>query len=192
MKFRLKVIGLFLSVLLVPSSIAEAQSNTWDVVKDQSFILFAGTQTGNAFEGRFENFEVAIDFDPDEPANARVRATINAASAVTGDNQRDEALPEKAWFNVVEFPQIVFLAEGFEKVGPSEFTTNGILTVLGVEHKLPFPFRLDLVDNSARMNAELTLNRQQLGIGSGPWAEGKWVGLDVNVQIQIEAVRAEP
>ncbi len=192
MKLRLSVIGLFLSMLLVSSLTVEAQSNTWKVVKDQSFIVFAGTQTGNAFEGRFENFEIEIDFDPNEPTNARVRASINAASAVTGDNQRDEALPGKDWFNVAEFPRIVFQAEGFEKVGPSEFTTNGILTVLGVEHELQFPFRLDLVDNSARMKADLTLNRQQLGIGSGPWTEGKWVGLEVNVQIQINAVRAEP
>lgn len=182
-------------LLIAPAALsisAGAQTNTWNVVKDQSFISFTGTQTGNAFEGRFRNFGVGIEFDPNDPASARVRATIEAASAATGDNQRDEALPGKDWFNVVEFPSILFQADGFEKTGPSSFETKGILTVLGVEHKLTLPFQLDVADDVARMNSEVTLNRQLLGIGSGPWQEGKWVGLDVKVHIQIQAKRAAP
>lgn len=193
MKHRWRVLGVaFFTFFVAGSFSVHAETPSWTVVKDQSFISFAGTQTGNPFEGRFETFEVDIQFDPNEPASAQVSASIDSGSALTGDTQRDEALPGKDWFNIVEFPSISFRASGFQKIGPNDFITDGVLTVLGVDHSLSLPFQLTIEGTQARMEADITLDRQILGIGKGPWAEGKWVGLDVNVKIRIQATRATP
>lgn len=192
MKAKLGTFFMGAVMLFVGSLSSNANAAIWNVVKDQSRISFAGTQTGNPFEGQFERFDATIEFDPDYPASARVHATISAASAVTGDSQRDGALPGKDWFNIVEFPSIVFKADGFQQTGPTEFVADGVLTVLGVDHDMSLPFQLEVVGDQAQMQAELTLNRQTLGVGSGPWAEGKWVGLEVGVQIEITAKRAGP
>lgn len=192
MKAKLGIFFMGLVTLFVGSLSGNANAASWNVVKDQSHISFAGTQTGNPFEGQFESFDATIEFDPGNPAGARVQATISAGSAITGDSQRDGALPGKEWFNIVEFPNIIFKAEGFQQAGPTEFVADGVLTVLGVDHDMSLPFQLEVTGGQARMQAELTLNRKTLGIGSGPWAEGKWVGLDVNVQIEITAKRTDP
>lgn len=169
-----------------------AQPVTWDVIEERSFISFSGTQTGNPFEGHFSVFDVEIEYTPTEPENARVLATIETRSAVTGDSQRDEALPGKDWFNVTAYPNITFRNDGFQQNGSENFLANGVLTVLGVEHEISLPFALVLTDNLAVMDASVVLNRQLLGIGSGPWSEGKWVGLDVTVKIHLEATREQP
>ena len=169
-----------------------AQPVTWDVIEERSFISFSGTQTGNPFEGQFSVFDVEIEYSPTEPESARVLATIETKSAVTGDSQRDDALPGKDWFNVAAFPNITFSTDGFQQNGVDNFVANGVLTVLGVEHELSLPFALTLADNVAIMDSSVVLNRQLLGIGSGPWSEGKWVGLDVTVKIHIEATRGQP
>ena len=166
-----------------------AQPATWNVIKERSFISFSGSQTGNPFEGQFAAFDVDIEYAPTEPEKARVLATIETKSAVTGDSQRDEALPGKDWFNVTAFPNITFRADGFQQNGIDSFVANGVLTVLGVEHEVSLPFALTLTDSLAVMDGSIVLNRQLLGIGSGPWSEGKWVGVDVTVKIHLEASR---
>ena len=184
-RFRLFI--LFIALTLGPGA---ASADSWTLVPNESEIRFKGKQTGNSFEGVFEAFSVEINYDPTQPENAYVRANIETGSAKTGDTQRDEALPGKDWFFSSMFPVATFEAQGFTPIGGNGFSTDGRLMIKGVEKDLTLPFTLTLDNTRAVMSAEVPLNRNDFTVGAGPWAEGKWVGLDVTVSINITAERA--
>lgn len=181
------------SALLVWSvSGRQATAMPWKVIAEESSIRFSGQQTGNPFEGTFNALDTDIRFDPSAPGQAYVRAVIDAASAVTGDSQRDEALRGRDWFHIARFRDIVFEASGFKKLGDSKYEAEGTLTVLGVDHSFTLPFDLVVVQERAVMSSSLILNRRTLGIGTGPWSEGKWVSLDVALDIIVTATKDTP
>lgn len=183
-------IAVLLLLLGLPHTPAIADGFEWQVNQSNSFIKFSGTQTGNAFSGIFEDFTAKIYFDPQSPESAAVQVAIDSGSAKTGDVQRDEALPGKDWFNVKAFPQITFETNGFTPLDGNHYEAVGTLTVLGTAHTITLPFTLQLDGETAMMTGKITLDRKQLGIGTGPWSEGKWVGVEVVVDIQVEATRA--
>lgn len=184
-----KWLGALALCLLVLTDDLPASADSWQIVDDKSSIRFQGDQTGAAFEGEFEKFRVQIDFDPNDLTAATVRAEIDIASAITGDPQRDTAMPGKDWFWASNFPVATFTAQGFEQLGDNRFSTRGSLTIRGIRKEIAFPFTLSINKGVANMSSEITLVRSDYGIGSGPWAEGKWVAIPVRVLIDIEAVR---
>jgi len=178
----------FLLLLVTPAVAAD----DWVVVSDESSIRFTGTQTGEAFSGVFKRFETDISYDPDNPADARVRAVVDLASVSTGDTQRDTALPTKDWFFVSSFPQATFEAVGFQLIGGNLFNVTGKLSLRGLEQNITLPIDLKVEGSRAAMQTTFTLKRADFGVGTGPWAEGKWVGLDVIITLNIIAERRMP
>lgn len=175
-------------IFLTPTAIAA----DWRLVATESSIEFGGTQTDVAFSGKFNRFSANISFDPANPDNAFVKAEIDLASAFTNDTQRDSALPQEDWFFVSSFPRAIFEAKGFQPIGDNRYNVAGVLTLRGVEKNITLPIHLKIDDSRAEMKSIITLNRADFGIGSGPWSEGKWVGLDVAVSLHIVAERSAP
>lgn len=178
---------LFLALMMFQAPMAQADQ--WDIEPRESSLKFVGSQTGNAFEGRFERFTADIQFDPATPETAFVRAEIDTASAVTGDTQRDTALPGPEWFFVERFATAVFEAEGFTALGGDRYEAAGTLTIRDISQPLTLPFKLTINGDTASMSSEITLIRSAYGVGTGPWSEGKWVGLEVRLLIDITASR---
>ncbi len=179
---------IFFWVFLTPS----ASASDWTLVATESAIEFSGTQTGVAFSGKFNRFNADIAFDPADPASAFVKAEIDLASAFTGDTQRDIAIPQEDWFFVSSFPSATFEAKGFQPIGDNRYIVTGALTLRGVKKTITLPVHLKIDGNRAEMRSEITLNRTDFGVGSGPWSEGKWVGLDVAVSLHVVAERSVP
>jgi len=189
---RVKRIFSLLVVAFALSTTPTVLADDWVLVPSESSIHFTGTQTGEPFSGVFTRFGANISYDAAKPESAQVRAEIELASVSTGDAQRDTALPTKDWFFVSSFPQATFEAVGFQSFGENRFSTAGDLSLRGHRKPIALPFELKIEGNRATMNATVTLNRADFGVGAGPWADGKWVGLDVTVFINIVAERKMP
>ncbi|WP_407520020.1 YceI family protein [Methylobacterium oryzisoli] len=159
----------------------------WAVDPARSSIRFSGVQVGTAFSGRFERFEARIAFDAEKPEAGRATVLIDLASARTGDAQRDQALPQKDWFDVRSVPQARFEATRFVARGGGDYDAVGTLTIRGASRPLTLPFHLDLDGGQARATGRVTLVRTDFGVGQGAWASGQWVGLDVGVDIDLVA-----
>src|ERR1700712_2972128 len=93
---------------------ANAQASNWIVDPAKSHLGFSGTQTGAKFNGSFKHFNAQIAFDPAHPETGHALVTVDIASAVTGDTQRDEAIPGADWFGTKDFPKAVFEAKSFQ------------------------------------------------------------------------------
>ena len=169
---------------------ASARAAVWTVDTQKSRIGFSGVQVGAPFQGRFTRFTAQIDFDPAAPEAGRARIDIDLTSAVTGDAQRDAALPQTEWFDTKANAQARFEATRFAARGGDAYEAIGTLTIRGVRRDAVLPFRLTRDGATARAVGHLDLVRTQFGIGQGPWASGQWVALEVGVDVDVMATQA--
>ena len=179
------------SAALFATAASTAIAADWKLDTSKSTLGFSGTQTGNAFEGKFSSYSAAIAFDPDHLDTSHISVTVDLASAVTGDTQRDTALPGKTWFDTAEFPQAKFDADSIRKTGVGSYEASGKLTLRGVTRPLVLPFTLDINGAAAHAKGHVSLLRGDFGVGQGgPWSSGQWVALEVNVDVDIVAERS--
>lgn len=159
----------------------------WQVDPARSAIRFSGEQVGVPFTGRFQRFEAMVNFDPAKPETGHAIIVIDLASARTGDVQRDEALPQKDWFDIKAEATARFEATRFLEKGDSRYDAVGTLTIRGKTKPVTLPFRLSLDGGQARAVGHLDLVRTEFGVGQGPWASGQWVALMVGVDVDLVA-----
>ena len=167
------------------------EEGNWILDRSTSYVAFSGVQTGNRFEGRFTDFDVMINFDPDDLSAAEIRGQVSTASAETGDRQRDEALPGETWFGSGEHPLAVFEARDVRAAGEGAYEARGTLAIRDVVRDVVLPFTLRIDGARAEAKASLTIVRSDYGVGRGSdFEDDKWVGLEAPVEIVIHADRA--
>lgn len=166
-----------------------AEAASWTVDPAKSSLGFSGEQTGTPFTGHFKSWTASIDFDPAHPEAAHILATVDTASATTGDPQKDEALPGSDWFDAAGFAKATFEATGFTPKGGDTYETAGKLTLRGVAKPVVLPFTLTLAGDQAHAVGHAKLVRTDFGVGQGTWATGDYVALDVTVDLDITATR---
>jgi polyisoprenoid-binding protein YceI len=181
---------LSIATLVLGAATSCASAATWTVDQAKSRIGFSGTQTEQPFTGQFKTFAAAIDFDPASPKTGHAVVTIDMASAVTGDPQKDEALPGSDWFDVKSFPQAKFEASSFTAKGGDAYEADGTLTIRGMSKPLVLPFTLATSGNTAHAVGKVQLVRTVFGVGQGAWATPEYVALEVNVDIDLTATKA--
>lgn len=178
------------ALLLTAFGATPAAAASWKVDAAKSQLSFSGVQTGTTFKGRFSRFSAQIDFDPDHPETSRIAVVIDTASAMTGDAQRDGALPGKDWFDIARFPQAKFETTAIRKTGANDYEATGNLTLRDITKPIILPFTLQISGTTAHAKAHLSLVRTLFGVGLGPWSSGQWVALDVEVDVDIVATPA--
>ena len=163
---------------------------TWSVDKAASHIGFEAAMNGQPFSGTFERWDAQIAFDPKNLAGSKVTATIDAGSARTGDQTRDEAMPTSDWFSVKVFPRATFTTRKITAAGPGRYVAQGDLTIRNVSRPVILPFSLAISGDAAKMSGSLPIDRSAFGVGQGQFKTGDMVALKVQVNVAITAKRA--
>ena len=180
---------LVLAALLGFGAIGGAHAASWTLDKAKSTLGFTANQSGSPFSGRFKTWDATIDFDPADPGAAHIAATIDVASATTGDAQKDEAMPQADWFDAAKFAKASFEASGFRPTGANAYETTGKLTLRGVTKEVTLPFTLTLTGDQAHAVGTAKLMRTDFGVGQGSWSSGDMVALDVSVDVDLVATK---
>jgi polyisoprenoid-binding protein YceI len=186
----MKPLPTLLAALALATAARAAPAPTWTVDKAASAIRFSSSMNTQAFSGTFRRWDAAIAFDPKNLAGSRVTASIDVASAATGDPDRDQALPTAAFLAAARFPKATFTAHAFKDLGGGRYAAIGQLTLRGVTKPLTLPFSLAISGARARMKASLALNRLAFGVGQDEWKATTALPANVNVTIAIAATRA--
>lgn len=167
-----------------------AQAADWVVDPGKSRLGFIGSQAGSPFDGRFSRWSAKIAFDSANPTVGTAVVDIDMASAVTGDRQKDDSLPQGEWFDAKAFPQARFEATAFRSKGGNAFDAVGSLRIRGVTKPVVLPFTLDITGPTAHAKGRLDLLRTDYGVGQGPWKAADMVALEVAVTIDLVATVA--
>jgi polyisoprenoid-binding protein YceI len=176
-----------LAVLLSANS---ARATEWTVDPAKSWLGFTGTMAQAPFDGRFQRWRATISFDPAHPESGRARVTIDMASAVTGDKQKDAALPQSDWYDVKTFPEAIFEVQSFQAKGtPSSYDAIATLTMRGVKKDLTMPLSIEVNGDTLHAKGGVNLLRSDFGVGQGQWTSAQWVAFEVATAFDVTATR---
>jgi len=150
--------------------------------------------------GHFSIWSGTLKFDSENPTSGEVDIKIDASSIDTRDPQRDAHLTSADFLGVKEHPHITFTSKSAKKKSGNEFSVTGELTIAGVAK----PVTLD-VEYSGRakdpwggerigFSAKTSISRKDFGLEWNQALEtgGFLVGDKIDIQIELEAVKAHP
>ncbi len=197
MKLDKFLLALCLSLLLPATAAAEPAVYKVDV--DHSGVSFSIRHFVSNVSGRFRDFDGVIKYDRANPGASSVEFTVKAASIDTSNNDRDEHLRSKDFFEVQKFPTLTFTST---QVVPKDGTTldvTGNLTLHGVTRPITFPISLLGTVKTPRgekagFETAFKIDRKEYGIvWNNVLDSGPVLGDEVKITIEVEANRqAEP
>ena len=184
-----------LALALLLPALATAEPAIYKVDADHSGVSFSIRHFVSNVSGRFRDFDGVIKYDKANPAASSVEFTVRAASIDTTNNDRDEHLRSKDFFDVQKFPTLTFTST---QVVPKDATTldvTGNLTLHGVTKPVTFPISLLGTVKTPRgekagFETTFKIDRKEFGIlWNNVLDSGPVLGDDVKVTIEVEADR---
>ncbi|MHA7856577.1 MAG: cytochrome b/b6 domain-containing protein [Henriciella sp.] len=172
-----------------PVSAEAAFEPNWQVDAEASSITFSGTHDGNTFTGTFANWDAAIQFNPEQPADAEVRVTVSMANATASQKLYEDSLPSPEWFNTAAFPTASVEILEVASTGDGAFSSTARLTLKDITVDAAFPFTLNIDSNQAQMTGQAVFQRKPLDLGQSSDPNADWVSEDITVDVIVEATR---
>lgn len=200
MKKTLSTATLALATLTIAAGPAPME---WNVDETHTGIGFSVKHFFTPVKGQFDDYEIDLVFDRENPANSSVEVRIDVKSVNTGNERRDEHLLSADFFDAERYPHITFTSDEVRRVSATEIVVRGPLTIrdqtrtvelpisiLGVKD-IPDEMRemLGGVEHVASFEARLNIDRGDYGVGSGSWAAAAVVGHEVDIDVVVEANR---
>lgn len=148
--------------------------------------------------GEFSKIKGTVQYDPANPAAAKIEATIESNSINTRNSERDEHLRKEEFFDVTKYPTLSFKSKKVEAAGAGKLKVTGDLSIRGVTKEVVLDVdgpTAEIKDpwGNTKIGASATtkLNRQDFGLS---WnkaldAGGVVVGDDVTVTIDVELIK---
>lgn len=191
--------ALVLAMSFSLSATSIAQEGEYVIDSAHSQVIFKVKHLAiSTVTGRFDLFEGAYNFDPENIDNSSVQATIVASSVNTNEKDRDDHLKSEDFFNVEKYPNITFKSKEIKKVDDTNFQIVGDLTMHGVTKEIT----LDTVyeghlasDNWGKERtafiANGKINRKDFGMTWNKALElgGFVVGDEIKITLEVEGIR---
>ena len=158
--------------------------------QDHAALLFKVSHLGFAnYVGRFERFDVSLDFDAENPEAARVDAVIDMASLDVANDPFANTLMGPSWFDAGAFPETLFRSTGIEITGDNTGVVTGELTMRGVTR----PVTMDVTFNGGGydrlrgayvigLSAQSEIDRREFGVDRFAGLVGNKVTLEIEAE----------
>ena len=177
-----------------------ASAATWKVDPAHTTVGFRVSHLFTRVQGRFDDFDGSIEFDPARPEATVVRGSIRAASIDTNHQKRDKHLRSGDFFDVEKFETIEFESTGgVLQLQGSRGKLAGDLTIRGVTK--PVVLDVEFLGQGsdpwgnvrAGFAATLEINRSDYGLNWNEVLEtgGLLVGEAVEIRIDVEGLLAD-
>ena len=176
---------------LLAATAAAGAAPRYTVVPAQSSLGFVGTQQGEKFTGAIRDFDAHVDYAPDDLAGSKLDVTIRMKSIDTQSPDRDQALATADWFDFARFPTATFRTVAI-RATPAGPVGDADLVIKGHTKRIAFPFTWKTAGSGATLDARVTLDRLDFGLGTGDWADDSTVGRKVDVLVHLTLVAASP
>ena len=146
--------------------------------------------------GQFNKVSGSIRFDPAEPANASVEATIDVTGVYTGIQKRDDHLRSPDFFDVANWPVMTFTSTRVEGRGENRLTVIGNLTIRGTTRQVVLeaeyrgPVKSPFGDETTiGFTATTAIDRTDFGVSWNEAMEGGGMvaGNRVAITLDVEA-----
>lgn len=166
------LVGIVLSAPVAASEYSVASGST---------LGFTGSFQGEAFDGTFRTFKAVIHYDAANLAGAKFEVDVDLASVVTGDSDRDGALPDADFFDVKRFPTARFVTTAFRQSG-ADVIADGTLSLKGASKPVSLQVVFKPNGDGATLDVATTLKRLDFNVGAGEYADTSTIGNEVKVK----------
>ncbi len=136
-------------------------------------VSFVIDQAGSPFTGRFQDFGGTVCVEGD--SITRVEAWVDPASVEAGLPEIENALRGSEFFAVDEHPRATFESADIRKAD-GHFIARGTLQIKGIRKTVDVPFDLTDDGGARHLQGTLELPRLDFDVGTGEWADTRWVG----------------
>ena len=180
------------ALLICISSVHALNAETYQIDSEHSQVAFNVRHLVSRANGVFNEFSGQIQFDPAQPEQIQVEATIAVSSVDTDNEKRDEHLRSPDFFDVKSFPSITFKSTG-AKVQDDVIHVTGDFTMHGVTKSIVLP--VIVLGTGANpwtkkaqvgMSAKTVLNRSEYGVNS--WTDvASILGDEVEINLMMQA-----
>jgi polyisoprenoid-binding protein YceI len=161
-----------------------ATAADYTVQPAQSQLGFSGTFQGASFDGHFNRWTAAISYDAAHLAASKFDVTVTPASAVSGDKDRDSAMPGSDFFNTTKFPTAHFVSTGFRQNG-AQVVVDGNLTLRDVTRPISLDVNFKPQGNGATLDVSGAIKRLDFGVGTGDYADTSVIGAEVKIKAHL-------
>jgi cytochrome b561 len=193
------VAALALAGLAAPLALVDAQpakkalaskkaAAGWTIDARQSRIAFSTKWAGNTINGAFRQWSGDIRFDPNNLPGSQAAITVLTGSALTGVQEPDDNLANSDWFDARKFPTARYVTQSIRSVGPGRYVADGVLTVKGMNYRVPLPFTATISGKIATMTGQVKLDRIALKLGLESDADAEWVARETIVNVTVRAI----
>jgi polyisoprenoid-binding protein YceI len=115
----------------------------YDIDASHSRIGFAAKHAMVAtVRGQFSSYRAEVHLDEENPAASSIRLEIDTASVDSGNSDRDAHLRTPDFFDVENYPTIVFESTKVEKTDDDVYSLIGDLTIKGKTQPVSVEFEL--------------------------------------------------
>jgi polyisoprenoid-binding protein YceI len=148
--------------------------------------------------GGFAGVTGDVVFDPANPANTKINASIDANTLHTHDEKRDAHVKGADFFDVAKYPNITFVSKRVVPDGKYQWKVTGDLTLRGVTKEIT----LDVESAPAEAkdpwgnlrsgaSAEAVIKRSEFGLAFNAPLEtgGFMLGDDVHIHVDVELIK---
>ncbi len=176
---------------------SKTQKSAWIVDPVHSSVEFAAKHMMiTTVRGRFDKFDVEVDFDTENPEVSAVEAKIEAASIDTRAADRDAHLRSPDFLDAEKYPYLTFKSTRIERVGDERYRIYGDLKIRDVTREVVLNTEFAGIGKSpwgtrvAALSAETKIDRKQFGLNWNAALEtGGWlVGDEVKIHIDLELI----
>jgi len=149
-----------------------------------SRLNFSGSYYDTSFEGHFPGFTTRFSFDPAHLADATLDVSIPLAGATTRNADYDNQMHSTSFFNSKRFPQALYSATKFRRLGGNRYAADGTLTLRGVSKPVTLTFTWSPGAKPV-LKGEAIVEREAFGVGSGALVDAGIVPKDIPNAIKV-------
>jgi len=179
---------LFILPLLLLTTLADAAE--FKVLRpQQSSVSFISRQMGVPVDGEFRKFTADIVLDPAKPEKGKARINIDLGSIDTGNQEANEEVVGKTWFDAKTYPTASFVSTAVKALGQGHYAAQGKLTIKGKTLDTQADFTIEQKTDLVTLAGSFTLKRLAYDIGSGIWSDTDTVADEVLVRFHFVVAR---
>jgi polyisoprenoid-binding protein YceI len=168
-----------------------AHAGDWFMDTGASSLGFMAHYDGQPSPGRFREFDTRLRFDPQRPEDGRLHVTVTLASVDMDSAEIDAAVRATEWLDVAHYARAEFDSTRITRTKQGAYVAHGKLRLKDVERAVAVPFTWLGSDRTATMTGQVDLKRTDFNIGTGEWADGGTIGLDVQVRFDVRLHRSD-
>lgn len=136
---------------------------------------------GAVVDGTLQGFDGDIRFDPNDPGNSSISASVKSETIETGINMRDRHLQARGYFWADKYPEITMTSTKIEKLEEGKYSGTFDLSIKGITKSVEVPFSYTRLGNTEQFIGSFRIDRMDFKVGN----RSLTISRDVDIEIEL-------